>query len=247
MKSRRPRIFYRSRFGGQPQQISAEVLKTLVQNLSILNVGQSTNTESLILQLSNGMALLLTNYRKIELLDYGLPMELYPVRLLDEQNDQFPSAIEVQARIHAVRQVYALTLLLQTERISRILDFIGTDLEAALEGEERLQFSSMSVGSLWAALSSVKGVGLRAALTVAGMFYSEGRNSLLRNLRAKTESTELDVRLKEMELEFGRVEKTIDILQRIDKIKDPAAKQRVFDLFANNMAVLGKPNIMDDH
>ena len=133
-RPRSPRIFYRSPFGRELQRICVADLNILLQDETIRYIRQAPD-ESIVIFTSSGLALKFLNYRRIELLDYELPLELMPLRLLvdapklEADNIPIPNAIEIQHCIYSIRQVYALVLLLQTDRVGRIADFLESDLE----------------------------------------------------------------------------------------------------------------------
>jgi hypothetical protein len=58
-------------------------------------------------------------------------------------------------------------------------------------------------------------------LAGACMFYREGRQALLERTRARTDLEMLAVQEKRMELEFQRANNAIDLVQRLEQIKDP--------------------------
>jgi len=229
--------------------ITFENLTTLIAGASIQWISpprDESNTREIAVSLTNGLTLSFRSRQWVEVIDYGDDLRTYPVCLIeDNRRDQLGSllplnAVEIEGRIHATRQIHALVLLLQTDRIDKLSAFLDADLEQALENEEKLYFSSVSTGSLWAALTGLRGTSVTAALTVAGMFFSEARDALLRTLRARAQSLEFDVLQKEMDLRFSNVERAIDILQRIEKIKDSELRDRVLKSFGSSLAVFGK-------
>jgi len=182
---------------------------------------------------------------RLEVIDYGTIRERDRINIFDSKTDDGQAGVtaeEIERRIHALRQLYALTFLLEADRVhdipvsERLSDI---DLEQLLSKDERLRLLATGLGSFWVTLGNFTAAGRRAVIAIAGMFYVDGRRALLQHLRAQAESEELDVQKKKMELEFAKADKTLDLLQRIEKIKDPVLKEKVRFALTQNMQTLG--------
>jgi len=170
----------------------------------------------------------------VEVNEYGsLRPHIVRINIFDRKTDDGPAGVpaqEIERRIHALRQLYALTFLLEADRIDDVSiaqELSEIDLEQILNDDERLRFLATGVGSFWVTLGNLTDAGKRAIIAIAGMFYEDGRQALLKHLRAQAESAELDVQKKRMELDFAKADKVLDLLDRIEKIRDPAFKATV--------------------
>jgi hypothetical protein len=69
----------------------------------------------------------------------------------------------------------------------------------------------------------------RAWQSFAGVFcifYPEGRQALLERARARTDLEVLAVEQKRMEIEFQRANNVIDLVQKVEKIKDSEVREK---------------------
>lgn len=66
----------------------------------------------------------------------------------------------------------------------------------------------------------------RSLSAVGCLFFREGRQALLDRARARTDLEVLAVQQKRMEIEFQRASKAIDLVQQVEKIKDPQIRER---------------------
>jgi hypothetical protein len=58
------------------------------------------------------------------------------------------------------------------------------------------------------------------------IFYLDGRDALLRRAKARTELEELAVEQKRLEIESQRANNVIELVQKVEKIKDPQLRER---------------------
>jgi hypothetical protein len=72
------------------------------------------------------------------------------------------------------------------------------------------------VRSAWRSLSSI-----------ALLFYREGREALLTRARARTDIEVITAEQKRLELEYQRTNMAIDLVAKVEKIKDAQLKERV--------------------
>jgi hypothetical protein len=66
----------------------------------------------------------------------------------------------------------------------------------------------------------------RGLSAVASALYPEAREELLRRTRARTDLDELAVAQKKMELEFQYANNVVDLVQKLEKIKDPEMREK---------------------
>ena len=74
------------------------------------------------------------------------------------------------------------------------------------------------------------------------MFFDESRHSVIRKMRASAESAEVDVQQKRSDLDFDRAHKLIQLVQDIEKIKDPAVRENVLAILKRSYADLELDN-----
>ena len=65
----------------------------------------------------------------------------------------------------------------------------------------------------------------RSLSAVACMFYPAGREALLRRSKARTELEELAVEQKKLEIASQRANIAIELVQKVEKIKDPQLRE----------------------
>ena len=111
------------------------------------------------------------------------------------------------------------------------------------KSQEALQISDLGIGSLWTTVRNWTDYGRKAIVTLAALLISEGRENLIRRLEAQTRGEELNTLKKELDLEFDKANKIIELVQKIEKIKDPKVRQRVKELLAKNTHELGIPEL----
>jgi hypothetical protein len=77
---------------------------------------------------------------------------------------------------------------------------------------------------------------------IVSVFYPAGRTALLRRTEARTRLDELAAEQKQLEIETKRANNVIDLLVKLEKIKDPAQRERVRALIVANQSVLAPPD-----
>lgn len=181
------------------------------------------------------------------LIDYGIRR----IPLVASSELSLPAA-EVERRIRSLRQLYATIVLIQAGKAREIpkeAEFDESfDIEARLLGpEEHLGFESVGTGSFWVGLYSATQSGLRAIALIYSFFDKEVRQQLLRRLRAKTESEELDVRRKRFDLYMHETLTWIELQQKVARIKDESTRRRVITVIDRSLTQLGlePPNTSD--
>lgn len=148
-----------------------------------------------------------------------------PVRLQLINEDEQPAAWLVETRLHSLRQVYAITLMLDAGRgqelAAALLKDPNSDLERTLlRPEESLYLQEAGSGSWWVvALTKIKG-GPQKALNGLSLFFGEGRSLLLDRVRAGTQ-------IKQQEVERHRDQRIIELSKALDKIKDANGKAAI--------------------
>jgi hypothetical protein len=221
-------------------EITMDELNTLVAGSSIRWVKESigecvfkTSDDFLVAITPNGDDL------KIEVQNHGF---LSHFRFNIPAAGSSPRAFTIERRIHALRQLYALFFLLIEGREEVLLaepEYVDVDLEQTfLSEDDGLQISDIGIGSLWVTLRNWTEGGRKAIVWLAAILTDQGREALTRRLLAETRSKELAVRHQELTFEFDRANKTIELVNKIEKIKDPAVKERVIRIISRNAAQL---------
>ena len=164
-----------------------------------------------------------------------------PVTLQIFDAKDAPPAFEIERRIHALRQLYASTFLIESGRSDEIVSLLKGDPKADLEAKllkdgDWLFISAASDGSFWITLLTQSKAAFKSLMHIAPLFWDEGRQALLERVRAKTELRKLDVVQKEMELTSNLV----DLVKKVEAIKDPHARQIVRDVLSSNLQVFNK-------
>jgi hypothetical protein len=170
--------------------------------------------------------------------------EFPPVRLQIIADGETPSAFTVERRIRSLRQLYATNFLVNAGRskeVARVLDANrNADLEELLEEQDRLFVAAASEGTFWLTVLTKTRSAFRSLANIVPLFYEEGREALLERMRANTELAKLTVKEKEDKLYFDRANKSVDLVQKIEKIKDPHVKERVQDVLSASLGGLGR-------
>lgn len=159
------------------------------------------------------------------------------IRLIREGEDASVSLIE--RRLRDIRQLYALSVLLNNDRgeeaAINLREDPTFDLEELLPPEERLYIQAASPGSLWATLyTKVKGQGENILLGLS-LLYDEGREHLLRRVRARTEAEEIKTEKARLELNRCRLDTLIETANKIEGIKNKELRRIVSDEFQKRL------------
>jgi hypothetical protein len=75
---------------------------------------------------------------------------------------------------------------------------------------------------------------------IAPLFFEEGRQAIVERVRAGTRLKQLEVREKEINVTFQAANKLIDLVQKVDKIKDPGTREKVRQALSTNVHALGQ-------
>ena len=162
---------------------------------------------------------------------------IFPINILREQKDC--PALVLERRIHALRQLYATVFLVKAGRAKEIPpeaeknpDF---DLEEKfLSKDERLYLSSASVGSFLATLHNWTETGRKTIEAIVALFVPEGRELLLRTLRARTVSREVQTKREEFDFNAHKLKTMIGFVKEVEEISDPVLRERVAHLIERN-------------
>jgi hypothetical protein len=142
------------------------------------------------------------------------------------------------------RIAHATTFLVnagRSEEIGRALTSNpNVDLETLLNEKDRLYISAASEGTFWLTVLTKTKVAFRSLTIIMPLFYVEGRQALLDRMRANTAMKKLAVEQMETRLAFEKANKLIDLVQKIERIKDSELRERVRDTLSTSLSGLGK-------
>ena len=159
-------------------------------------------------------------------------------------NNETPTARKVEQRIRSLRQLYALSYLINegrsAEAAKRLERNPNTDLEDALKPSEHLLISAAGEGSFWLTVLAKTKNAFKNLNYIAPLFFEEGRQAVVERVRASTKLKQLEVQEKETNLSFHSANKLIDLVQKVDKIKDPGTRERVRQALSTNVHALGQ-------
>jgi hypothetical protein len=174
--------------------------------------------------------------------------ELPPVRLHLTSGDEALTAESLERQIHSIRQLYATTFLVDSGRSAEIGAMLSknpqADLEASLSEEDHLFISSASEGSFWLTVVTKTSGAFKSLANIVPLFYDEGRQALLQRVRATTELKQLDVRQKKMEVRYEEANRLVDLVKKIEGIKDPHLRETVRDSLSTSMVALGQQPLL---
>lgn len=202
---------------------------SLVKGSSITSLAVSDNFVEF--GLSDAFNLRIDGLNNITLFPTINKGETPPIRLSLIANDETPTAQIVESRLHALRQLYAITFLVDTGRENDIAtalkDDSSTDLETLIDYSDRLFIKSASEGSFWLTVTTKTAAAFKGLMNIVPIFYDEGRQAVLERVRANTELTKLDVDKKRFEIQMQRANGLIELYNRLEKIKDPTVKEQL--------------------
>ena len=169
------------------------------------------------------------------------PDDVSPARLQLIAEDEEPSAALVERRLHSLRQFYAITLLLNTERGEELAAALRTDANVDLEqlllrDEERLYLQAAGPGTWWITVVTKIGKAPQTALNTLSLVYGEGRRMLIERVRAATDLKNEEVEAKRIANDAARKKALIDSFADLEKIKDEADRERVRQALLSSMA-----------
>jgi hypothetical protein len=216
-------------------------LVTLIKGASISSLAIADDFFEL--GLTDAFNLRIQGKTSISLISTLNKAELPPVRLQILKDGEVATAQAVEKRLHALRQLYAATFLVNAGRADEIANFKQpewVDLEELLAENERLFVSAASEGSFWVTVVTKTIPAFKSLSNILPLFYSEGRTALLERIRAKTELKKLAVEQKRQDMAFERASKSIDLAQKVAEIKDPWVRQQTERHFSVILGILEK-------
>lgn len=157
--------------------------------------------------------------------------ESEPLRLKIVGGEETPTAALVEQRLHALRQIYAMSFLLDAGRedaIAKAFSLRGTvDLESVLEEEDKLLVKSASTGSFWLTVAAKSAAAWNTLKGIGPLFFDEGRQAIVDRARATTELKQIEVDRTRFDTALHKANCLIDLYKKIEKVKDPQVKGRL--------------------
>lgn len=154
-----------------------------------------------------------------------------PVRLSIIADSEIPTAELVETRIHALRQIYAINLLVDAGREEDIEEAFRSksppDFEKLIDESDKLLINSASTGSFWLTLAARSTAAWKSLTAIAPLFLDEGRQAVLERVRAKTELTKLEVIQKRNDISLQKANAVIALYSKVEKIRDPNIREAV--------------------
>jgi hypothetical protein len=170
--------------------------------------------------------------------------EIPPLRIQIVPDHEEVSAETVERRIRMLRQVYAIATLVNSGRSVELASLLerdpNADIESTLLGpEDRLYIASAGPGSFWVTVLTKSKAAYITASSLFSVMCDEGRELLLRRVRANTILKELEVEEHRFELEKHKVKGIIEVYEKIEKIKNDRVRQIIVAKFDANLRELG--------
>lgn len=225
-------------FGDLVELIQGSSIKSAMIGENIFEIGIS---ESFNISISEASTVGSISITVTSTLNKG---EIPPVKLQLVSSQEAASAAIVERRIHALRQLYAATVLLNTGRAADAARAINSDpasdIEELLEEHDRLFITAVSQGSLWLTVKATTAPAFRALCQIAPVFFEEGRRAIIERVRATTALKQLDVVQKQDEIALKKIHGMIDIAKQLEKIKDPFVRGKLNQIFSSSLTALGQ-------
>jgi Xaa-Pro aminopeptidase len=249
------RIFISNPSKGVIYETDFATLVSVIKGTSIIN---ATNSDRFIeLGLTEHFVVRIDNMEigalRVNLVSTLSPNEISPARVQLVAEGEAPNAARVEQRLRNLRQVYAIIFLLNAGRADELASSLrknpNTDLEDLVPQEERLYLEAAGPGTWWVSVfTRIKGAGQKALNTLS-LIYGEGRELLLRRVRAETVGKEADAVIKgqkaeqeKIKTDQNRVKALADMLKTIRTVKNPDERAAIRDAFLKNTAAIN-PNI----
>jgi hypothetical protein len=239
------KIFVSNPMTGFAHETDFATLVSVIKGACIVSLADSDRfielglSENLMLRIEGGEGLTV-RATLISTLNQG---EVSSVRLQLIAEGEEPSAALVERRLHSLRQVYAITLLLNAERGEELGAALRVDPNADLEQlllreEERLflQAAEAAGPGTWYVTALTKiGKAPQTALNTLSLVYGEGRRMLIERVRAATDLKNEDVEAKRIANEAARRKAVIDTFTGLERIKNKEDRERARQILLSNI------------
>jgi hypothetical protein len=170
--------------------------------------------------------------------------DIPPVKLQIIPENKTPTAIEVENRIRSLRQLYAIIFLVNAGRAKEVSRALAidprTDLEVLLNEKDRLCVVGASEGTFWLTVLTKTKAAFQSLATIAPLFWDEGRQALLDRIKADTTLKKLAVEETETRIAFDKANKLIDLVRKVESIKDHDTRERIRHVLSSSISGLGR-------
>jgi len=247
-------IFVSNPATGRAYQTGLATLVSIIKGTSIVSLAHSERfielglSENLMLRIEGDEGLTV----RVTVISTSNADEVPPDRLQLVSDGEESTAALVEDRLHSVRQIYAILLLLYSERqeelASALIKNPAADLERYLiRQEDRLYVQAAGPGSWWITVLTKIGGAPQAAINTLSLIYGEGRRMLLERVRAATDLKFEEVEAKRIANDAARRKAVLDAFSGLEKIKNPEDRERVRQYFLSSVTSanpkLAKPTI----
>ena len=159
-----------------------------------------------------------------------------PIRFEIISEGEIVTAELLESRLHHLRQLYALTFLLESGREEEVADLLqeqpSADIERSLVDEKnKLVIREATPGSLIITLVAASKKSYKSIISVCSLPFERGREAFLKNAEAKAELSRLEVRSKSLDINIKAANAIIDLEEKIDNIKNKSTR----DLLRNRL------------
>ncbi len=234
-------VIYIDPIEGTQFELDFADLVPLIKGSSISSL--STAEDVFEIGLTDAFNLRIFGQINVELISTLNRGELPPVRLQIISDKDDATAQAVERRLHALRQLYAATFLVNAGRADEIANFKEpewVDLEELLAADDRLFISAASEGSFWLTVVTKTTTAFKSLSNILPLFYSEVRTAIIERAQAKTELAKLAVEEKRTDIAFNRANKYVELAQKVGKIKDPCVRAQMERIISSNLITLEK-------
>jgi hypothetical protein len=138
-----------------------------------------------------------------------------------------------------LRQIYAISFLIDAGREIDISKATTDDLEDLIDQADRLFIVSAGQGSFWLTVTAKTAAGFKSMRNIVHLLFDEGRQEVLKRVKANTKLVELDVEKKHLDIYTQKVNTFIDLYNKIEKIKDPIVKEQIKATLGKSVIVFG--------
>jgi hypothetical protein len=102
---------------------------------------------------------------------------------------------------------------------------------------------SVSTGSFWITLLTKTKAAFSTLSLIGPLFYDQGRQALLSRIRATTELKWLEVAQKSNDITLQGADRLIELIQKIEKIKNPTLRAKMHELLMGKMQEIGRSDL----
>jgi hypothetical protein len=155
-----------------------------------------------------------------------------PVLLEIIGKDETVTVELLERRLHHLRQIYAITFLVEagreTDVASLLRDYPSADLEHDLVAEkDKLVIVEATPGSLILSLIATSKRAYQALLYTCAVPFAQGREALLGRVTAGTALAKLEVQAKTQDIRLKGANGVIDLAKKIESIKDEDTRELI--------------------